>query len=144
MKAGRLEKDPEYWWCQAQRLIKDANILFKNNGSNDTIVMLCVDAFERAIKAVLAEKGLIDEDCRKHSLLYLTQKKSDIYKEFNQQTKDLIGIADTLHSDSAYPKQELVFNVWNEPGTFDMIVGGCQNAITDLERRYRGSKGTKP
>lgn len=139
----RMETDPGYWWFQAHKYRKAVAQMINCNGDKDIIVLLSVDALERAIKAVLAEKKLIDDECDTHSLIFLTKEKSSLYDEFNETQKSLILNCTRLHSDSSYPPKAKEYSLWYDEDTFVMIVKGCADAVSELEGQYRGQRGTE-
>lgn len=118
---GRIETDPEYWWREAADMYADAQVLLKNGGSRKAVVNFCHDAIERALKAVMAEMGVLSDVDKRHSLATLA-KEAGVFDKVDVRLRMFLVKASGFHAKASYPAREVQEQTWTDNVAYTVIL----------------------
>lgn len=113
----------DYWWREAKDKYEDAMRLLKAGGTRKCVLNLCHGAIERALKAILAQKGLLSDKDRSHPLWHLAAK-AGIKDELDEELRSYLTKASTLHSRTSYPDENEHLSPWSNDLYYSEILAG--------------------
>lgn len=126
MKGKGPNQDPRYWWKESARFWDDARKSIKGNCSRELSCDLLNGAIERALKALLAEKGSLTEREQKHGLTYLC-RVAGLTDRLPSNLREYVETTSGLHSAATYPGEFSDFEIWCNDDNFKWLLIESKN-----------------
>ncbi len=115
--------DPEHWWTEADRLYKDAASSLAARQSRETVLFELHGACERALKAVLAQDGKLNEEFRCHSLVKHASETA-LKKELSEENWRFVSYVSNLHVVAGYSYVRQEERPWADVELYKNLVIG--------------------
>lgn len=88
------------WFEKAERDLKSAKVLKKNDCGNDVVAFHCQQAIEKALKGIILKNT--SEITEGHSLLYLCKQDSNFMPKIKSKLKDC-AFVNQYYIETRYP-----------------------------------------
>ncbi|ABO49432.1 HEPN domain protein [Desulforamulus reducens MI-1] len=127
-----MKEQTHYWVSESEEDIVTAKILVKSGRLLES-VFFCHLALEKMLKAFIAERNN-EMPPKSHNLLFLA-KKSNLVKELDEETVDLIAEVQPFNIEGRYPEMRDKLYKSTTPDRFKAMVHRTEEKVKWLKEK---------
>ena len=135
-------QNPEYWWRESIDMFEDARKAIRAGLTRKSVCNFLHGSIERALKAILAERGELTDADRSHSLVALATK-AGLLETLPESARLYIFEASTLHYEATYPNEDAQSHIWCDNANYKafLATSGKVHALLMAMRGKAGEHG---